>query len=54
MVVLAGVVLCGVSSSFVPLIVGRLLAGTSSGVFPLAYGILRDEYEGERVAAGIG
>jgi MFS family permease len=53
-IVLAGVVLCGVSTSFIPLIVGRLLAGTSSGVFPLAYGILRDEYEGERVAAGIG
>jgi MFS family permease len=53
-VVLIGVLICGVSTSFVPLIAGRLLAGTSSGVFPLAYGILRDEYEGERVAAAIG
>jgi MFS family permease len=51
---LAGSVLCGLSSSLYPLIVGRLLTGTISGVFPLAYGILRDEYAGERMATAIG
>ncbi|HEX5193012.1 MAG TPA: MFS transporter [Solirubrobacteraceae bacterium] len=53
-IVLVGVLLCAVSTSFIPLTAGRVLAGVSSGVFPLAYGILRDEYEGERVAVAIG
>ena len=33
---------------------GRLISGVASGVFPLAYGIVRDEFPAERVATAIG
>ncbi len=53
-IALAGTVVCALSTSLAPLLAGRLLAGTISGVFPLAYGIIRDEYAGERMATAIG
>lgn len=53
-VVAIGTLLCAVSSSLAPMIVGRLISGVASGVFPLSYGIVRDEFPRERVATAIG
>ncbi len=53
-VVAAGTFLCAVSTSLVPMIAGRLVSGVASGVFPLAYGIIRDEFPPARVATAIG
>ena len=36
------------------LIVGRAIQGVGGAVFPLAFGIIRDEFPPERVATGIG
>jgi EmrB/QacA subfamily drug resistance transporter len=49
-----GTLLAAVSSSLAVLIVARVIQGVSGGIFPLAFGIVRDEFPRERVAAGIG
>ena len=36
-----------------PMIVGRVIQGAGGAVFPLAFGIIRDEFPRERVATGI-
>jgi EmrB/QacA subfamily drug resistance transporter len=55
LVVLAfGTLLAAVSNSLGPLIIGRLIQGASGGIFPLAFGIVRDEFPRERVAGSIG
>jgi EmrB/QacA subfamily drug resistance transporter len=55
LVVLAlGTVACGLSSTILELDVGRAIQGASGGIFPLAFGIIRDEFPRERVAGGIG
>jgi EmrB/QacA subfamily drug resistance transporter len=48
-----GSVVCALSSSLGPLIVGRGLQGLGGGVFPLSFGIIRDEFPRERVPTGI-
>jgi MFS family permease len=53
-VVAAGTLLCALSSSLIPMVAGRLMSGVASGVFPLAYGIIRDEFPRDRVATAIG
>jgi EmrB/QacA subfamily drug resistance transporter len=50
----AGTLLAAVSSSLSLLIAGRVIQGVSGGIFPLSYGIVRDEFPPERVAGGIG
>jgi MFS family permease len=50
----AGTLLAAVSSSLGPLIVGRFIQGASGGIFPLAFGIVRDEFPREKVAGSIG
>src|SRR5581483_1065789 len=48
MVVLAaGVLLAGVSNSLALLIVARTVQGAGGGIFPLAFGIIRDEFPRE-------
>ena len=37
-----------------PMIVGRVIQGAGGGIFPLAFGIVRDEFPRERVAGSIG
>ena len=58
MIVLAllsvGAVVSAVSSSLPLMLVGRVIQGAAGGIFPLAFGIIRDEFPRERVAAGIG
>jgi EmrB/QacA subfamily drug resistance transporter len=50
----AGSVVCAMSHSIEMLIAGRAVQGTAAAVFPLAFGIIRDEFPPERVATGIG
>ena len=50
----AGTLIAAVSSSLALMIVGRVIQGAAGGIFPLAFGIIRDEFPHERVAGGIG
>lgn len=50
----AGTLLSAVASSIVPMIAGRIVQGVAGGMFPLAFGIIRDEFPRERVAGSIG
>ncbi|MGA9876727.1 MAG: MFS transporter [Solirubrobacteraceae bacterium] len=50
----AGTLLAAVSSSLGLIIVGRALQGAAGGIFPLAFGIVRDEFPREKVAGSIG
>ncbi len=49
-----GSLLAAVSSSLELLIVARVIQGAAGGVFPLAFGIVRDEFPPERVPGSIG
>jgi MFS family permease len=53
-VLAAGTLLAAVSSSLGVLIVARFIQGASGGIFPLAFGIVRDEFPREKVAGSIG
>ncbi|TMM05569.1 MAG: MFS transporter [Actinobacteria bacterium] len=48
-----GSVVCGLADSLALMIVGRGLQGLGGGVFPLSFGIIRDEFPKERVPTGI-
>lgn len=50
----AGCLVSAVSHSFWLLIIGRAVQGAAGAVFPLSFGIIRDEFPPERVATGIG
>jgi MFS family permease len=50
----AGTLLSAVSSSLGVIIVGRFIQGAAGGIFPLAFGIVRDEFPHEKVAGSIG
>jgi predicted MFS family arabinose efflux permease len=58
MVVLAflsvGTLVSAVASSLPLMLAGRVIQGAAGGIFPLAFGIIRDEFPRERVAAAIG
>jgi len=50
----AGTLLAAVSNSLPVLIAARFIQGAGGGIFPLAFGIVRDEFPTEKVAGGIG
>jgi EmrB/QacA subfamily drug resistance transporter len=50
----AGTVISALSTSLAPMIAGRIIQGAGGGIFPLAFGIVRDEFPRERVAGSIG
>lgn len=50
----AGTLLAAIASSIGVLILARVIQGVGGGIFPLAFGIIRDEFPRERVAGGIG
>ncbi len=50
----AGTLLAALSNSLALIIVGRFIQGASGGIFPLAFGIVRDEFPREKVAGSIG
>jgi EmrB/QacA subfamily drug resistance transporter len=58
MIVLAllsvGTVVSALATAMPLMIAGRVIQGAAGGIFPLAFGIIRDEFPRERVAAGIG
>ena len=58
MIVLAllavGTLVSALASSLPLMLVGRVIQGAAGGIFPLAFGIIRDEFPRERVAGAIG
>jgi EmrB/QacA subfamily drug resistance transporter len=54
LVLAAGTVVAALSHSLELLIAGRAIQGAGGAIFPLAFGIIRDEFPRERVGAGIG
>jgi EmrB/QacA subfamily drug resistance transporter len=55
LVVLAGgTLLSAVAQSLAVLIAARVIQGVGGGIFPLAFGIIRDEFPREKVASSIG
>jgi EmrB/QacA subfamily drug resistance transporter len=50
----AGTLLSALATSLPLLIAGRVVQGAGGGIFPLAFGIIRDEFPRERVAGSIG
>jgi MFS family permease len=55
LVILAGgTLLAAVSSSLDLMIFARFIQGAAGGIFPLAFGIVRDEFPHEKVAGSIG
>src|ERR1700712_3712065 len=49
----AGSVICALSNGLELMIVGRVLQGVGGGVFPLSFGIVRDEFPLGKVPTGI-
>jgi EmrB/QacA subfamily drug resistance transporter len=49
-----GSLVAALSHSIEVLVAGRAIQGVGGAIFPLAFGIIRDEFPRERVAAGIG
>jgi EmrB/QacA subfamily drug resistance transporter len=49
-----GTVVSAVSTTLALLLVGRVIQGAAGGIFPLAFGVIRDEFPRARVAGGIG
>ena len=55
LVILAlGTLLSAIAGSLALVVVGRALQGASGGIFPLAFGIVRDEFPREKVAGSSG
>ena len=53
-VLAAGTLVSALSNSLELLIAGRAIQGAGGAIFPLSFGIIRDEFPRERVGAGIG
>src|SRR5689334_10452241 len=49
-----GTLVSAISSSLTLMLVGRVIQGAAGGIFPLAFGIIRDEFPRERVAGAVG
>jgi EmrB/QacA subfamily drug resistance transporter len=49
-----GTSIAALTSSLPVLIAARVIQGVAGGIFPLAFGIVRDEFPPEKVAGGIG
>src|SRR5918912_1534346 len=53
-VLCAAKVVSALATSLPVMLVGRVLQGAAGGVFPLAFGIIRDEFPRPRVAGAVG
>jgi EmrB/QacA subfamily drug resistance transporter len=49
-----GSVICALATSLPLLVLGRVVQGVGGGIFPLAFGIIRETFPQERVATAIG
>ena len=47
-------VLCALATTLTVMLIGRVAQGAAGGIFPLAFGIMRDEFPRERVAGAVG
>ena len=47
-------IVCALATSLTVMLVGRVVQGAAGGIFPLAFGIIRDEFPPERVAGAVG
>src|SRR3954447_11688134 len=52
-VMAAGTLIAALATSVGVMVLGRVIQGAGGAVFPLAFGIIRDEFPRERVATGI-
>src|SRR3954447_25374906 len=50
----AGSAVCALAPSLAVLVGGRIIKGVGGGIFPLAFGIIRETFPPERVATAIG
>src|SRR5258708_27267867 len=50
----AGTLVAALAAALPLMLVGRVIQGAAGGIFPLAFGIIRDEFPRERVAAKVG
>jgi EmrB/QacA subfamily drug resistance transporter len=50
----AGTLLAALSSTLAMLVVARVIQGVAGGIFPLSFGIVRDEFPRDRVPGSIG
>lgn len=50
----AGTLLAALSHTLAVLIVARVIQGVGGGIFPLSFGIIRDEFPREKIAGSIG
>ena len=53
-VLCAGTLVSALATSLSVMLVGRVMQGAAGGIFPLAFGIIRDEFPRERIAGAIG
>jgi MFS family permease len=53
-VLTVGTLLAALASTLPTLIAARVIQGAGGGIFPLAFGIVRDEFPGDRVPGAIG
>ena len=49
-----GTAVSALATTLVPMVVGRVIQGAGGGIFPLAFGIVRDEFPRDKVAGSIG
>jgi MFS family permease len=49
-----GTLISAVASTLGVMLIGRVVQGAAGGIFPLSFGIIRDEFPRERVAGAIG
>src|SRR5205823_905093 len=49
-----GTLIAALAGSLTVMLVGRVIQGAAGGIFPLSFGIIRDEFPRERIAGGIG
>jgi EmrB/QacA subfamily drug resistance transporter len=54
LILVFGTLLAALTSSLPVLIAARVIQGVAGGIFPLSFGIVRDEFPADRVAGGIG
>jgi predicted MFS family arabinose efflux permease len=47
-------IVSALATSLAVMLVGRVVQGAAGGVFPLAFGIIRDEFPRDRVAGAVG
>jgi EmrB/QacA subfamily drug resistance transporter len=53
-VLAAGAVICGIAPSVQWMIVGRFVQGLGGGIFPVAFGVIREQMPPERVGTSVG